>query len=145
GLGVEGVRAFGAQSDAQAPAGPSVHQVTEHQVPGPHGDVRVRLYRPGANAPLPVLVYIHGGGWTFGFLDGGVDHSMRDIVQTTGIAVDSVDYRMAPEHKFPIPVEDCQAALAWVREEAQTLGLDPTRIAIGGDSAGANISAAITH
>lgn len=145
GLGVEGVRAFGQQSDAQTPPAAEVHRVTDHHAPGPNGEVQVRLYRPDSDQPVPVLIYIHGGGWTFGSINGGVDYLVRDIVQTTGIAVVSVDYRMAPENKFPIPVQDCQAALAWVRDQAADLGLDPTLIAIGGDSAGANISAAITH
>lgn len=145
GLGVEGVRAFAAQSEAQTPPAAEVHQVTEHAAPGPHGDVRVRLYRPDSDLPVPVLLYIHGGGWTFGSIDGGVDYLARDIVRTNNIAVASVDYRMAPEHKFPVPLEDCQAALAWLRHNAGGLGLDSALIAIGGDSAGGNISAAITH
>ena len=145
GLGVDGVRAFGEQTSTQTPPAAEVHQVSEHQAPGPHGDVRVRLYRPESDTPVPVLLYIHGGGWTMGSIDGGVDYLVRDIVRTIGIAVASVDYRLAPEHKFPIPVEDSQAALAWLRDNASDLGLDLSRIAIGGDSAGANISAAITH
>ncbi|GAA1450052.1 hypothetical protein GCM10009641_81620 [Mycobacterium cookii] len=145
GLGVDGVRAFGEQANTQTPPAAEVHRVSEHQAPGPHGDVRVRLYRPDSAGPVPVLLYIHGGGWTMGSIDGGVDYLARDIVCTLGIAVASVEYRLAPEHKFPIPVEDCQAALAWLRGSAPTLGLDPSLVAIGGDSAGANIAAAITH
>jgi acetyl esterase len=145
GLGVEGVRAFAAQTEAQTPPAAEVNQVTEHAAPGPHGDVRVRLYRPDSKLPVPVLLYIHGGGWTMGSIDGGVDYLCRDIVRTNNIAVASVDYRLAPEHKFPVPFEDCQAALAWLRGNAAELGLDSALIAIGGDSVGGNISAAITH
>ncbi|EKT80807.1 lipase/esterase [Rhodococcus opacus M213] len=145
GLGVEGARQFIEQANAQTPPAASVRTVSEHQAPGPHGDIRLRLYRPESEKPLPVLMYLHGGGWTTGSIDGGVDYLVRDIVNATGIAVVSVDYRLAPGHKFPIPVEDCHAALAWLQNMAGSLGLDASRIAIGGDSAGANVSAAITH
>lgn len=145
GLGVAGVREFGRQSDAQTPPGPAVHTVADHQVPGPHGPVPVRLYRPESGDPTPVLLYVHGGGWTFGTIDGGVDHLCRSIVEAADIAVLSVDYRLAPEHKFPVPVDETLAVLSWLREQAADLGVDPSRIAIGGDSAGGNISAAITH
>lgn len=144
-LGVAGVREFGRQRDAQTPAGPDVHAVTDDQVDGPHGNIPVRVYRPESDTPTAVLIYVHGGGWVFGTLDGGVDHLCRSIVSTTGVAVVSVDYRMAPEHKFPVPVDETAAVLAWVRGEAGDLGFDSSRIAIGGDSAGGNISAAITH
>ncbi|MDL9946540.1 alpha/beta hydrolase [Gordonia sp. ABSL11-1] len=145
GLGVAGVREFGRVSDSQAPPGPAVHEVTERAVAGPHGDIPVRMYRPESSAPVPVLLYIHGGGWTFGSLNGGVDHLCRSIASAAGIAVVSVDYRMAPENKFPVPVDEVNAVLAWVRDRGRDLGVDTTRIAIGGDSAGGNISAAITH
>lgn len=144
-LGVEGVREFGRHSDAQVPQGPEVHAIDNLSVDGPHGVIPVRHYRPAVDGPVPVLIYIHGGGWTFGSLEGGVDHLCRSVSATTGLAVVSVDYRMAPEHKFPIPVEECQAVLAWVRDNASELGIDTNAIAIGGDSAGGNISAAITH
>ncbi|ANY22171.1 alpha/beta hydrolase [Gordonia terrae] len=145
GLGVAGVREFGRQSDAQIPTGPEVHSVVDKFVSGPHGDIPVRLYRPQSDNPLPVLLYIHGGGWTFGTLEGGVDHLCRSIAHDTGTAVVSVDYRLAPDHKFPVPVDESAAVLSWLRRQAAALGVDATRIAIGGDSAGGNISAAITH
>lgn len=145
GLGVDGVREFGRQGDAQTPAGPVVHAVTDHQLDGPHGSIPIRVYRPESTMPTSVLIYLHGGGWTFGTLNGGVDHLCRSIVSATDIAVVSVDYRLAPDHKFPVPVDEAGAVLAWVREQAGELGFDSSRIAIGGDSAGGNISAAITH
>lgn len=92
-----------------------------------------------------MLIYIHGGGWTFGTIDGGVDHLCRSIVAASGITVVSIDYRLAPEHKFPVPVDEASAVLAWLRADATTLEIDPSRIAIGGDSAGGNISATVTH
>jgi acetyl esterase len=145
GLGVAGVREFGRLSDAQSPPPPAVHSVTDHQVTGPHGPIGVRVYRPEATVPVPVLLYLHGGGWTFGTLDGVVDHLCRSISVAADIAVVSVDYHLAPEFKFPVPIDDAMAVLAWLREQAGRLGVDPARTAIGGDSAGANISAAVTH
>ncbi len=145
GLGVAGVREFGRMSDAQVPTGPEVHTVVDRRVAGPHGQIPVRLYRPLSETAVPVLLYIHGGGWTFGTLDGGIDHLCRTLATEAGIAVLSVDYRLAPEHKFPVPVDEALAVLSWLRAQSSALGVDPTRIAIGGDSAGGNISAAITH
>lgn len=144
-LGVGGVREFGRQSDAQTPQPPDVHAVTDQRVHGPHGEIPVRVYQPDSDSPGPVLIYIHGGGWTFGTLEGGVDYLCRSIVDITGITVVSIDYRLAPEHKFPVPVDEAAAVLDWIRSNASDLGIDPARIAIGGDSAGGNISAAITH
>src|SRR5882672_5576821 len=108
------------------------------------GGVRVRLYRHrAALAPMPVLVYFHGGGWVVGSIDthDGVAASLaRDLV---GMVV-SVDYRLAPEHPFPAGLEDCYAATRWVAEEAKSLGVDPARIAVGGDSAGGTLAAGVT-
>lgn len=145
GLGVDGVREFGRLVDSQVPTGPEVSSVTSAEVAGPHGVIPVRIYRPDSDVPTGALIYIHGGGWTFGSVDGGEDHLCRRVCAVSGIAVVSVDYRMAPEHKFPVPVDEAAAVLAWVRDQATNLGIDPARIAIGGDSAGGNISAAITH
>ena len=145
GLGVEGVRQFGAQLDAQAPEPPQVFSVTEHEADGQQGSVRVRLYRPQSSAAIPVLLYIHGGGWTFGSIDGGIDYLCRSIVERNAIAVASIDYRLAPEHKFPAAIEDVSTALEWLRNNATELRIDPSNIAVGGDSAGGNLSAAITH
>jgi acetyl esterase len=144
-LGVDGVRALGVQMDAQAPRGAQVSRVSEHLVGGQYGQIRLRLYKPNSTKPLPLLVYIHGGGWTMGSIDGGVDHLCRDIVRMNGIAVASIDYRLAPENKFPIPVDECHAALKWLRSEAVSLGLDTSRIAVAGDSAGGNIAAVLSH
>ena len=109
------------------------------------GPVPCRLYRPSSSADLPVLVYLHGGGWVVGNLDTH-DEPCRSLANASGCAVLSVQYRLAPEHKYPVPLDDCVAALRWVRERAGGLGLDPSRIALGGDSAGGNlaISAAMT-
>ncbi|MBL0089719.1 MAG: alpha/beta hydrolase [Ideonella sp.] len=110
---------------------------------GPHGAIPLRLYRPhGAATPTAVLVYYHGGGWVMGDLDTH-DVLCRQLADEAGCAVVAVDYRMGPEARFPAAVDDCLSALRWVHAQAASLGLDPTRIAIGGDSAGGNLSAVV--
>lgn len=107
------------------------------------GSVPVRLYRPTATqTPQPVLVYLHGGGWTIGDLDTH-DVLCRQLARDGSCAVVSVDYRMGPEHRFPAAVEDCVEAFAWVQAQAQALHLDASRMAVGGDSAGGNLAAAL--
>lgn len=111
----------------------------------PHG-TPLRLYRPVgsiATAVLPVLVYFHGGGWTMGDLDTH-DVLCRQLCNGAGVAVVSVDYRMGPEHRFPAAVDDCIAATRWVRDQAASLAIDPARVAVGGDSAGGNLSAVVS-
>lgn len=105
--------------------------------------VPVRLYRPAGDAPLPLLVFLHGGGWMLGDLDTH-DAMHRILADRAGCAVLAVGYRLAPEQPFPAGLEDCHAALAWARREAPALGCDPNRIALGGESAGANLAAALT-
>jgi acetyl esterase/lipase len=104
-----------------------------------------RLYRPHAagSAVLPLLVYFHGGGWVIGDV-AGYDHLARFIALEGGIAVLSVDYRLGPEHRFPRAHEDAFAALGWAQRSATELGVDPSKIAVGGDSAGGNLSAALS-
>ena len=107
------------------------------------GTVPVRLYRPTApQTPQPVLVYLHGGGWTIGDLDTH-DVLCRQLAREGACAVVSVDYRMGPEHRFPAAVEDCLEAFSWVQAQAQALHLDASRMAVGGDSAGGNLAAAL--
>jgi len=102
----------------------------------------IRIYTPAGEGPLPVLVYLHGGGWVIGDVEG-YDPVCRDLCKGAGVVVVSVDYRLAPEHKFPTPVEDCYAATKWVAANAALIGGDSTRVAVGGDSAGGNLSAAV--
>lgn len=107
------------------------------------GTVPVRLYRPTApQTPQPVLVYLHGGGWTIGDLDTH-DVLCRQLAREGACAVVSVDYRMGPEHRFPAAVDDCVEAFRWVLAQAPDLHLDPRRTAVGGDSAGGNLAAAL--
>ena len=117
-----------------------VKVVEEHHVPVANGTIGLRLYRPSDTRPLPALVFYHGGGWVIGDLYTH-DGICRSIVNAAGCAVASVDYRLAPEFKYPTPVEDSYAGLLWVAANATRLGLDPARIAVGGDSAGGNLAA----
>ena len=94
--------------------------------------------------PQPLLVYYHGGGWVIGDLDTH-DSACRFLAAHTGVAVLSIDYRLAPEHPFPAAVEDALAAFAWADAHADELGADPARIAVGGDSAGGNLAAVRLH
>jgi acetyl esterase/lipase len=111
------------------------------ELPGPGGPLRARLYRPGeAGDPAPVLAFFHGGGWCIGDLDTH-DAVCRQLASEAGCAVLAVDYRLAPENRFPAAVEDCFAALRHLAEQGGRLGLDPRRIAVGGDSAGGNLAA----
>jgi len=116
------------------------------EVPGPGGPLAARLYvplgLPAGEAP-PLLVYFHGGGWVIGDLETH-DGTCRFLAAAAGVAVLSIDYRLAPEHPFPAPVEDAWAAFAWAAANAESLGADPTRIAVGGDSAGGNLSAVVS-
>ena len=112
------------------------------EIPGPAGALRCRLFLPreAAPAPLPALAFFHGGGWCIGDLDTH-DPACRQLAAESGAAVLAVDYRLAPEHRFPAAVEDCFAALRFLAAEGGRFGLDPRRLAVGGDSAGGNLAA----
>lgn len=113
-------------------------------ITGRHGEIPLRIYKPILQDNLPVLVYYHGGGWVIGSIETH-DNLCRRLAKGSGRLVISVDYRLAPEHKFPIPVDDCFDALQWVGENAAAYGGDPMQIAIGGDSAGGNLAAVIAQ
>ncbi|MCK5922160.1 MAG: alpha/beta hydrolase, partial [Methylococcales bacterium] len=124
-----------------------VHAVANQTIPTPAGELPIRLYTPrpiNDNEKLPVLTFFHGGGWTVGDLDTH-DVLCRYLSLHADCLVVAVDYRMGPEHKFPAAVEDSWAATKWVSENAATFGGDATRIAVGGDSAGGNLSAVVAH
>ena len=104
----------------------------------------VRVFTPGEDGPYPVLVWFHGGGWVLGGLDGGI-HALRLLANVADCVIVSVDYRLAPEHRFPAAVEDCLAATRWVAEHAAEVGADPARVAVGGDSAGGNLAAVVAQ
>ena len=117
----------------------AVGEVLERRIPGPAGEVPLRIYRPQASRSHPVLVYFHGGGWVIGDLDTA-DAACRDLCETAGCVVVSVDYRLAPEHRFPAAVEDSYAALQWVADHGEELGTNG-HLAVAGESAGGNLAA----
>ncbi len=121
-----------------------VGETRELTLPGPAGDLAARLYRPSGEGPFPVLLYLFGGGWTLGTLDT-CDGVCRQICADTSCMVMSVQYRRAPEHTFPAAPEDCYAAISWLAENAASLGGDPLRLGVGGDSSGGNLTAAVTQ
>jgi acetyl esterase len=144
-MGVEETRAMMEQFSTMGGPGPDVASVENRSVPGPAGtagEIPVRIYRPTDEPSLPVLVWIHGGGFVIGSLDGS-DVTCRELANKAGVIVVSVDYRLAPEAPFPEPVDDCVVATSWVVENAASLGGDPARVAVGGDSAGGNLSAVV--
>jgi acetyl esterase len=122
----------------------NIHAVEDRRIPGPGGEIPVRIYRPSAAANLPVLVYYHGGGWVIMDVETH-DGLCRALANAANCAVVSVDYRLAPEHKYPAAADDCYAATAWVAANAAALGFDPARVAIGGDSAGGNLAAVVAQ
>lgn len=119
--------------------------ITEDRtIPGPGGDLALRIYRPEGAGVTPVVVFFHGGGWVIGDLDTH-DGGCRSLTAASGCTLVAVDYRLAPEATFPAPVEDCYAATVWVQEHAAELGVDGTRLAVAGDSAGGNLAAVVSQ
>ncbi|MDQ0835049.1 MULTISPECIES: alpha/beta hydrolase [Streptomyces] len=127
-----------------APALPSV-ETSDESIPGPHGPIAVRVYRPPSapQRPRPGLVWVHGGGWVFGDLDmHEADWTAREVCARADAVVVSVDYRLAVDGvTYPVPHDDVVAGVQWVRENAAVLGIEPARIIVGGASAGANLAA----
>ncbi|MFX3658022.1 MAG: alpha/beta hydrolase [bacterium] len=140
-----------APADARAlyrlmrPANPdlAVARVEDRRIPGPAGEIPLRVYTPAGDGPFPVLVNFHGGGWVIGDLETA-DAVCRDIARTAGCVVVSVDYRLAPEHAFPAAVEDSFAATAWVADNVRMLNGNG-RLAVGGESAGGNLAAVVSR
>jgi acetyl esterase len=135
--------AMKAMASFQAPGEP-VAAVSNRTIPGPAGDIPVRIYTPAGELPFAVLVYFHGGGWAIGDLDTH-DPVCRTLTNAAGCMVISVDYRLAPENKFPAAAEDCYAATAWVASNAASIGGDPALLSVGGDSAGGNLAAVVSQ
>ena len=133
-------RAFMEASSAMRPPGPEVAEIVDGVLPGPAGDLRYRLYRPEGTGPHPVLAYFHGGGWVLGGADSD-DPLCRDLCVRSGSVIVSVDYRHAPEHRFPAAVDDAFAALQWIDGNAIELGGIPGELAVAGWSAGGNLAA----
>jgi acetyl esterase len=129
---------------AEAGEPESVAAVEDRLLAGPGGALPVRIYTPAlaGPGPLPTLIYFHAGGWILGSIEGH-DPVCRALANHAGCLVVAVEYRLAPEHPFPAAPEDCYAATRWVAEHAETLTVDPARIAVGGDSSGGNLAAAV--
>lgn len=147
-IGVEAARRFSRESEAQYAWDPGVIvDVREETVPVDGGSIPVRIYTPpdaAAGSRLPLLVYIHGGGWVLGWLDSlGLDALCTYFCAKVNCVVVSVGYRLSPESKFPGPVEDSYAALEWAVKNAASLGADADRVAVAGESAGGNLTAAV--
>lgn len=142
----EARKMYRASRGALQPELPDMAEVRDLAAPGPAGDIPLRLYRGMGTSPgvLPVLVFYHGGGYVIGDLDTH-EYVCRKIANVARCCVVAVDYRLAPEHKFPAAIEDSAAALRWIVKEAQSLSIDSARVAVGGDSAGGNLSANMAH
>ncbi|GCF07530.1 alpha/beta hydrolase [Dictyobacter arantiisoli] len=119
-------------------------RVEDRTIPGPDEAIAVRIYIPEGEGPFPILVYLHGGGWISGNINL-FDHVCRSLCHGAQCLVMSVGYRLAPEIKFPGGLEDCYASICWIAENAELFNADSERIAVGGDSAGGNLAAAVTQ
>jgi acetyl esterase/lipase len=121
-------------------------KIESRTIPGPAGEFAVRIYHPhgsiDGSGPLPIVLFFHGGGWVIGSI-GSYDAMCRRLCNASGCIFISVDYRLAPEHKYPAAVQDCLAATVWAARHAGELGGDPQRIAVCGDSAGGNLAAVV--
>lgn len=141
----EAREALAALSRTLGPAPQSVHEIEDRRISGPAGEIPVRLYWPrpvGAEEPLPIVLHYHGGGYMAGDLDSH-DGIARWYCRHADAIVVAVDYRLAPEHRFPAAVEDAYAALRWAAEHALDIGAEGERVAVTGDSAGGNLSAVV--
>jgi len=124
---------------------PTLARIEDIRIPGPAGEIPARVYSSSAaKTPQPAVVYFHGGGWVQGDLE--THHGLcARLAQHAGVLVVAVDYRLAPEHKFPAAVDDCLAAYRWARAKGRDVGADSARVAVAGDSAGGNLSAAVSQ
>jgi acetyl esterase len=120
-----------------------IADIEDRSIPGRHGTIPVRMYRPIQAANVPVVVFFHGGGWVLGGLDGH-DAICRRVAVENGALVVSVDYRLAPEHPYPAAVEDAYDATCWVAEHTTDLGASPNKVIVMGDSAGGNLAAVVS-
>ena len=121
-----------------------VGEVRDLEIPGPAGQLPIRVYLPDTPMPRPVLLFFHGGGWVFGNIEI-VDRPCRALANAIGCTVVSVEFRLSPETKFPGPLDDCYAATQWVADHAAWLGGEPDRIGVAGDSGGGNLAAAVAQ
>ena len=123
---------------------PEMHEVLNTFVGGPVREIPIRIYKPTDLTQRPTLLYLHGGGWVVGNLDTH-DRVMRLLAEFSGACVVGVDYALSPEYRFPVAINEAQAVLDWLKRQGSAHGLDISRLAIGGDSAGANMAVAVTQ
>lgn len=128
---------------ALAAPGAEVASIALHRIPVAGGTIRARVYTPRGSGPFPAHLYLHGGGFWMGTPEL-FDPQCQDLAAGAGCVVVSIDYRLAPEQKFPVPLEDCYAGLLWTSSHARELGIDPTRLSVGGGSAGGGLSASVS-
>jgi acetyl esterase len=140
-MSVEDARAMSAVMGALDEP-PEVAAIEDRVIPGPAGDIPVRIYTPDAPAPRPIIAFFHGGGFVICSVDTH-DGLARRLANAAGAVVVSVEYRLAPEARCPAAAEDCYAATEWVHEHAAELGADPDRLMVAGDSAGGNLAAVV--
>ena len=133
-----------AETHAMSGPGEPVAEVRDIEVEAACGAIPVRVYRPEGDGPLPVVAYLHGGGWMLGSIES-FDTVLRALANASGAIVASVGYRLAPEHPFPAGLEDCLCAVRWLAANAAELGGDPERMAIAGDSAGGNLATVVAR
>jgi acetyl esterase len=119
-----------------------IFSIQDRYIPGPTADLHVRIYGPSNTKDLPALVYFHGGGWVLNFLDI-YDAQLSSLADASGSVIIAVNYQKAPEHPYPVPFDDCFATFLWVYQNAATLGIDASKIGVGGESAGGNLAAAV--
>lgn len=136
-------RRLQATVQASMPPGPDIYKVTDSTIPTKNGGIPIRTYLPSA-APTALIVYYHGGGWTLGSLDG-YDTPLRKLAIKSGAAIISVDYRLAPEHRFPAAVEDALSALHWIGINVAKIAGKKVPLFVSGDSAGGNLSAVVAQ
>src|SRR5579862_8892740 len=120
---------------------PPITKTVDRAIDGPKGQIPIRIYDPGSASPSPGIVFFHGGGFVIGSIDTH-DGLCRRVANYSGCRVVSVDYRLAPEHKFPVPLEDCVASTRWAAAHGAEFGIDPARLFVAGESAGANLALA---
>lgn len=140
--GVAAARAFNDSRKMPDDMLPPVYYVEDSAIIGETGEIPIRIYRPNDDRDLPLLMWFHGGGWVLGDLDTG-EFKCRKLAHDVGCVVVSVDYRCAPETPFPGAIDDCFAATLWAASSADELGIDSSRIAVAGDSAGGNLAACV--
>lgn len=130
-----------AELDFAGPTEP-VGSIIDRYFPSPTADLPLRIFTPEGEGPFNAMVYFHGGGWALNFIDF-YDAPLATLANLTRSVIVAVNYQKAPEHKFPVPFDDCFAALEWVVAHAEELSIDPARIGVGGDSAGGNLASAV--